>query len=98
MKLILKVKPNKSSKKKRIIAWIQKNSDLNDDIQQLLEIFKENLKISKISKILRYYIITSKNPAIILSLFSSIQESIPDVFFNKEDSIEIGDLIDEQTI
>ncbi|MFX1503039.1 MAG: hypothetical protein ACFFDH_18910, partial [Promethearchaeota archaeon] len=87
MKLILKVRPNKSSKKKRIIAWIQKNSNLNDDIQQLLEIFKENLKISKISKILRYYVVTSENPAIILSLFSAIQESIPEVYFNEEESI-----------
>ena len=94
MKLILKIKPNNPSRKKRIIAWIQKNSDFNEDIQQLLQLFKNNLKISKISKILRYYVVTSKNPAIILNFFSSIQESIPEVYFNKENSIEIEDLID----
>ena len=94
MKLILKIKPNRSSKKKRIIAWIQKNSDLNDDIQQIFQLFKDKIKISKASKILRYNIVTSKNPAIILNIFSSIQESIPEVYFNKENSIELEDLID----
>ena len=94
MKFILKVKPNKSSKKKRIIAWIQKNSDFDKEIQQIFHFFKDNIKISKYSKILRYYIVTSKNPAIILNLFSSIQELIPEVYFNKENSIEIDDLID----
>ena len=94
MKLILKIKPNRPSKKKRIIAWIQKNTDLNEDIQQLFQLFKDNIKISKVSKILRYYIVTSKNPAIILNIFSSIQESIPEVYFNKENSIKLEDLID----
>ena len=94
MKLILKIKPNRSSKKKKIIAWIQKNSDFNEDIQQIFQLFKDSLKISKISKILRYYVVTSKNPAIILNIFSSIQESIPEVYFNKENSIELEDLMD----
>ena len=94
MKLILKNKTNRPSKKKRIIAWIQKNTDLNEDIQQLFQLFKDNIKISKVSKILRYYIVTSKNPAIILNIFSSIQESIPEVYFNKENSRELEDLID----
>jgi hypothetical protein len=94
MKLILKIKPNKPSKKKRIIAWIQKNSDFNDDIKQFLQIFKDNIKISKLSKFLRYNIVTSENPAIILNLFSSVQESIPEVYFNKDDSMEIEDFID----
>lgn len=94
MKFILKIKRNKSSKSKRIIAWIQKSSDFDKDIQQLFHFFKDNIKISKFSKILRYYIVTSKNPAIILNLFSSIQESIPEVYFDKEDTVEIKDFID----
>ncbi len=94
MKLILKIKPNKQSKEKRIIAWIQKNSDFEDDIIQLFQLFKDNIKLSKLSKILRYHIVTSENPAIILNIFSTIQEIIPEVYFNKEDSIEIEDLID----
>ena len=94
MKLVLKIKPNKPSKKKRIIVWIQKKSDLNDDVQQLLQLFKDKIKISKLSKFLRFYIVTSTNPAIILNIFSSIQESIPDVYFRNENSIRIEDFID----
>ncbi|MFX1390978.1 MAG: hypothetical protein ACFE9Z_13015 [Promethearchaeota archaeon] len=93
----MKIKPKKPPKKKRIIAWIKKTSEFNDDILQLLELFKDNLKISKFSKILNYYIVTSENPAIILSLFSSIQESIPEVYFNTENSVEIEDLINIDT-
>ncbi|MFX1591241.1 MAG: hypothetical protein ACFFCL_00990 [Promethearchaeota archaeon] len=96
MKFILKIKPNKSSQKKRIIAWIQKSSDFDRDLQQLFQFFKDNIKISKFSKILRYYIVTSKNPATILNFFSSIQESIPEVYFNNENSTEIEDVIDIQ--
>lgn len=94
MKLILKIKPNNPSKKKRIIAWIQKDSIFKDDIIQLFKLFKDNIHISKLSKILRYHVVTSENPAIILNLFSSIQELIPEVYFDKEDSIEIEDLLD----
>jgi hypothetical protein len=63
---------------------------------QLFQLFKESLKISKISKISRYYVVTSENPAIILSLFSAIQELIPEVYFNEEESIEVEDLIDSK--
>ena len=94
MKLILKIKPKKSSKEKRMIAWIQKDSNLKDDTMQLFRLFKGKIKISKLSKILRYYVVTSDNPAIILNLFSSIQEIIPEVYFNEEDSIELEDLLD----
>lgn len=93
MKLKLNINPNK-----KIVAWIQKNSDLNEEIQQIFKLFKDNIKISRKSKFLRYYVVTSENPAIILSIFSSIQESIPEVFFNDEDSIEIEDFIDGQTL
>ena len=94
MKLILKIKPKNTSKKKRIIAWIQKNPNFNDDMLQFFQLFKDNIKILKLSKILRYYIVTSENPGIILNLFSSIQESIPEVYFDKEDTVEIKDFID----
>ncbi len=93
MKLKLNIKPNK-----KIVAWIQKNSDFNEEIQQIFKLFKDNIKISKKSKFSRYYVITSENPAIILNIFSSIQESIPEVFFNEDDSIEIEDFIDGQTL
>ncbi|MFX0035538.1 MAG: hypothetical protein ACFE9I_07850 [Candidatus Hermodarchaeota archaeon] len=94
MKLILKIKPKNQSKKKRIIVWVQKNSELNEDILQFFQIFKEDIQISKLSKILRYYVVTSENPAIILNFLSSIQESIPQVYFNNEIPLEVEDFID----
>jgi hypothetical protein len=94
MKLKLKIKPNRKSNQNRIIAWIRKTSEFDNDVLQLFKLYKDSLKISKMSKLLNYYIITSENPAIILSIFSSIQESIPEVYFNKENSIEIEDLIE----
>ena len=94
MKLVMKIKPNKPSKKKRINVWIQKKSALNDDVQQILQIFKDSIKVSKLTKFSRFYIISSTNPAIILNIFSSIQESIPDVYFRNENSTKIEDFID----
>ena len=94
MKLILKIKPNKPSKKMRITIWIQKKSALDADVQQILQIFKDNIKVSKLTKFSRYYIVSSTNPAIVLNIFSSLQESIPDVYFKNENSIGIEDLID----
>ncbi|MFW9971896.1 MAG: hypothetical protein ACFFDF_17035 [Candidatus Odinarchaeota archaeon] len=98
MKLILKIKSNKRSKKKRLVAWIKKNSDFEDDIIQILRVFKDDIKLPKIGKILRYYIVTSRNPAIILNMFSTIQEIIPDIYFNNEDPIEIEDLTDKPSL
>ena len=94
MKLILKIKPYNPSKKNRIIIWIKKKSALDDDIKQLLQIFKENIKISKLTIFLRFYIVSSTNPAIILNIISAIEESIPDVYFKDEKSITIEDYVD----
>ncbi|MFX0039163.1 MAG: hypothetical protein ACFFCY_06640 [Promethearchaeota archaeon] len=98
MKLVLKIKPNRHSKTKRIVAWIQKHSDFDDDILQIFQLFKDNIKISRFSKFLKYYIVTSDNPAIILNIFSTIQEILPEVYFIKEDSIEVEDFIDEREL
>lgn len=88
MKLKLKVKKNK-----KINAWIQKNKDFDDSVQQLLRFFKDQIKVLKISKITKYYIISSKNPGVILSLHSAIQDLIPEVYFNSEDSIEANEIV-----
>ncbi len=90
MKLKLKVKKNK---RKRLVAWIQKNKDFDDNVQQLFRFFKDKIKISKISRIMKYYIVSSENPGIILSLFSTIQDLIPDIYFNSEDSSELEELV-----
>ena len=92
MKLKLKIKPNKTFKNKRIIAWIQKHSDFDNDVRQIFQFFKDQIRISKLSKFLRYYIVSSENPAIILSLFSSIQDLIPEIYFNTENFVDKEDV------
>ncbi len=89
MKLKLTVKKSKRSDKKKIIAWIQKSRDFNTDVQQAFQFFQDKIIFLKKSKFLRYHVVTSDNPAIILSLFTTIQDLIPDIYFNGEDSIEI---------
>jgi hypothetical protein len=90
MKLKLKVKNNKN---KRLIAWIQKNKNFDDSVMQLFLFFKDKIKISKISRFTRYYIVSSENPGIILSLHSAIQDLIPEVYFNSEDSLEVNEIV-----
>jgi len=90
MKLKLKVKKNK---RKRLVAWIQKNKDFDDNIQQLFRFFKNKIKISKISRVMKYYIVSSENPGIILSLFSTIQDLIPEIYFDSEDSLELEEIV-----
>jgi len=90
MKLILKVK---DKKRKRLVAWIKKDKDFEDNLHQLFRFFNNKISISKISKIMKYYIISSENPGIILSLFSTIQDLIPEIYFNSEDSLELEELV-----
>ena len=90
MKLKLKVKKNKRN---RLVAWIQKNKDFDDNIQQLFRFFKDKIKISKISRVMKYYIVSSENPGIILSLFSTIQDLIPEIYFDSEDSLELEETV-----
>ena len=90
--MILKLKV-KNKKKKSIVAWIQKDNDFDDSLHQIFRFFKDKIRISKWSKITKYYIVSSENPAMILSLFSTIQDLIPDIYFNQEESPEIEDLV-----
>ena len=79
MKLKLKVKNNK---KRKIVAYIQKDKDFDESIHQLFRFFENKIRISKLSKLTRYYIVSSENPAVILSLFSAAQDLIPDIYFS----------------
>ncbi|MFX0081545.1 MAG: hypothetical protein ACFE94_07320 [Candidatus Hodarchaeota archaeon] len=79
MKLILKVK---NKKRKRLVAWIQKHKDFDDNIQQLFRFFKDKITFSKLSRVMKYYIVSSENPGIILSLFSTLQDLIPEICFD----------------
>ena len=87
MILKLIIKNNKKTKKNNIIVWIQKNGDFEEDIQQIFQFFKDNIKITEKLRVNKYYKVSSENPAIMLSLFSAVHEIIPDIYFNTEDSV-----------
>ncbi|MHA1293756.1 MAG: hypothetical protein ACTSQJ_13945 [Promethearchaeota archaeon] len=93
MILKLVIKENKKTKKNQIIVWIQKGREFEKDVQQIFNFFKESIMINEKIRKCRYYKVTSKNPAIMLSLFSALQEIIPDIYFitqqpNSEEDIE----------
>lgn len=85
LKLIIKNK--KKNKKHQIIAWIQKNKIFEDNINQIFQFFKDNIKISAKRRFYNYYKVSSDNPAIMMSLFSTVHDLIPDVYFNSEEPI-----------
>ena len=86
MILKLKIKSNIKTKKKQIFVWIEKNKEFKEDIQQLVQFFKDQIQVKKRLGIHIYYKITSDNPAIMLSLLTTVQELIPDIYFNPNDS------------
>ena len=89
--MILKLKV-KGNKKKNITLWVQKSKDFDDSLLQIFKFFNDNIRISKWSRFTRFFIISSENPGMLMSMFSTIQDLIPDMYFNQEESIEIEDL------
>ena len=87
MILKLKINSNKRKEKKKITAWIQKDKDFNKDIKQIFDFFKNNVKISEKRRFHKFYKVSSENPAIIMSLFSTIHDLIPEIYFT-EDSMK----------
>jgi hypothetical protein len=91
MILKLKIKSNSKSKKKQIFVWIEKNKEFKEDIKDLIQFFKDQIQVRKRLGVHVYYKITSDNPAIMLSLLSTVQELIPDIYFNTNDVISAED-------
>jgi len=89
----LKIKVERSTKKKQIVVWIQRHEDIENDIQQLFQFFKDQMKISKIRRILPYYRVSSEKPAIMLSFLTALQEIIPEIYFRDDDSVEFEESI-----
>ncbi|MHA1670459.1 MAG: hypothetical protein ACTSV5_07745 [Promethearchaeota archaeon] len=89
----LKIKREKGSEKKRIVVWIQRHQDIENDVQQLFQFFKDQMVIEKTRRILPYYRVSSENPAIMLSFFTALQEIIPEIYFCNEDSVEFEETI-----
>jgi len=83
--MILKLKiKSKKNKGHYLIAWFQREKTTKPDVEQVIKFFKEQIHVSKIWKVHSYYRVTSENPAIIISLFSTLQELIPEIYFNEE--------------
>jgi len=93
MILKLKTKSNRKTNQNQIFIWIQRHKDFKKDIQQILQFFKDQIVASKKRKLLPYYRITSDNPAVLLSLFSTIQDLIPEIYFKVENSIEVKESV-----
>ncbi len=89
MILKLKIKSNNRTKKKQIFVWIEKNKAFKEDVQQLIQFFKEQIQVKKRIGRHTYYKITSDNPAIMLSLLTTVQELIPDIYFNPNQSVDV---------
>ncbi len=89
MILRLKIKSNNKSKTKQIFVWIEKNKEFKEDVQQLIQFFKEQIQVKTRLGFHIFYKITSDNPAIMLSLLTTVQELIPDIYFNTNDSKNI---------
>ncbi|MFX1495388.1 MAG: hypothetical protein ACFFBZ_13985 [Promethearchaeota archaeon] len=93
MILKLKIKSDRKTNQNQIFLWIQRHKDFKKDIQQIFQFFKDQIITSKKRKLLPYYRITSDNPAILLSLFSALQDLIPEIYFKEQNSIEIEEAI-----
>jgi hypothetical protein len=92
MKMLVKVKikQRKKSAGNSIELWIQRKKELDEEIVQLFQFFQNQLIYKNIRLIHPYYKITSKNPAMILSLISSIQELIPEIYFSDDNNVELN--------
>lgn len=86
MILKLIIKKDKLAKKNVIVVWIQKGREFEEDVQQIFQFFKDSLEITEKIRRCKYYKVSSQNPAIMLSLFSALQEIIPDIYFNAASS------------
>jgi hypothetical protein len=88
MKIIIK-NNDKKEKNKEIVVWIQKSKDIDDDLKQLFQFFKEHLIVKVKIRFKKFYKIYSKNPAIMISLLSAFHELIPEIYFNSEEPINL---------
>ncbi|MEJ2296348.1 MAG: hypothetical protein P8Y23_16485 [Candidatus Lokiarchaeota archaeon] len=94
--MIIKIKINKNKKalKNTLEVRVQRKKELDQEMTQIYHFFENRIMCKKIRRIHPYYKITSQNPAIMLSLISSLQELIPDIYFSSNDIIDLNGLKD----
>ncbi len=81
----IQIKRDKKSKKSKIFVWIRKQADVESDIQQAISFYKNDLSVKTARRYHKYHKITSDKPAIMISLLTTINELIPEIYFNSED-------------
>ena len=91
MILRLKIKSVKNANNKQIFAWIQDHKDFREEVKQLLKFFKDQITVKKRIRFHRYFRVTSENPALMLSFLSAIQDTIPEIYFNHSEEVDLED-------
>jgi chromatin segregation and condensation protein Rec8/ScpA/Scc1 (kleisin family) len=96
MQLKLKVSKRNKKAKNTLTVWIQRNKIFETDMLQVIKFFKDQIQVFKIRRFFPYLKITSDNPAIIISLFSTLLELIPEILFNEENNIGLEEALDSK--
>ena len=91
--MIFKLIIRKYKKGNTISGWIQKHKEIEEDLKEIFEFFKDSIKISKKRRFHTYYCINSEKPAILLSLFTTLHEIIPEIYFKNELAIENEEIL-----
>lgn len=81
MKIKLIVKNRLFNGKEKMFLWIEKDKDMKEEIEQIFNFFEENINMEEKRRLSKYYVISSENPAIILSLSSAIQDIVAEKYF-----------------
>ena len=87
----IKIKQKKKTKSNTIEVWVQRKKELDKDLSQIFQFFESQLIYKSVRKLHPYYKITSNSPAMILSLISSLQELITEIFFNTNNKVELNE-------
>ncbi len=85
----LKIRPNKKRNRNEIYAWVQRHEDFRGDIEQVFQFFQDQIRYKKVRRLHKFFKVTSENQAIMMSFLTTIQDLIPEIYFNSEESIDI---------
>lgn len=94
----IKIDKEKKTKKNKIVVLIQDKKELRANLQELFLFYKENVTTKTLRNYCKYYKVSSENPAIMMSLISTLFEIIPDFYFNVEEPSDLEDQIDVLSI
>ena len=85
MMIKIHIKRDKKSKKSKMFIWILKQADFESDIQQAILFYKNELSVKTARRYHKYHKISSDKPAIMISLLTTINELIPEIYFKSEE-------------